>query len=305
MTTFFATRYTLLVIFISDFVHSAGALVGLAIGDALGAPLEGSQPPARPLTDMVPGGRFKRLSGEITDDTLQALAIADSLAEFRGFFPYDILRRLINDYRRNPYMYGPTSSAVFERIMRGEDPRSASRDVYLAAGSRSNGSVMRGPPLGIFYSGPELEIYSIACSRLTHYNPVAGACSAWINRMVSDLCRGRLPKEALRRAAARCSDPSVSTHLEQYERHDPVPGLDALEATHAAIFCFMNNEGFQETVVAAVSMGGDSDTVGAIAGSLAGACYGLHSIPSSWMAGLRPLPRLMDTAVRLWTASVR
>jgi ADP-ribosyl-[dinitrogen reductase] hydrolase len=305
MTTFFATRYTLLVIFISDFVHSAGALIGLAIGDALGAPLEGSPPPARPLTDMVPGGRFKRLSGEITDDTLQALAIADSLAEFRGFFPYDILRRFINDYRRNPYMYGPTSSAVFERILKGQDPQSASHDVYLAAGSRSNGSVMRGPPLGIFYSGPELEVYSIVCSRLTHYNPVAGACSAWINRMVSDLCRGRLPEEALKRAEARCTEMSVCTHLGSYNRHDPVPGLDALEATHAALYCFMNSGSFYEAVVAAVNMGGDSDTVGAIAGSLAGAYYGLNSIPAVWMAGLRPLPRLMDTAVRLWEASLQ
>ncbi|MCC7567772.1 MAG: ADP-ribosylglycohydrolase family protein, partial [Methanoregulaceae archaeon] len=81
-------------------MHTAGALVGLAIGDALGAPLEGSPPPSRPLADMVSGGRFRRLSGEITDDTLQALAIADSLADLRGFFPYDILRRLINDYRQ-------------------------------------------------------------------------------------------------------------------------------------------------------------------------------------------------------------
>ena len=305
MTTFFATRYTLLVIFISDFVHTAGALVGLAIGDALGAPLEGSPPPSRPLADMVSGGRFRRLSGEITDDTLQALAIADSLADLRGFFPYDILRRLINDYRQNPHMYGPTSGAVFDRILAGQDPLAASRDVYLAAGSRSNGSVMRGPPLGIFYSGPELEVYSIACSRLTHYNPVAGACSAWINRMVSDLCRGREPEEAHLRAAARCRERKVLTILESYDHHAPVAGLDALEATHAALSCFMDSGSFSGAVVTAVNMGGDSDTVGAIAGSLAGAYYGLHSIPARWMAGLRPLPRVMETAVRLWTAAVR
>jgi len=291
------------VIFISDFVHSGGALVGLAIGDALGAPLEGHQSPPLRLTEMESGGIFPRRSGEITDDTLQARALADSLAMCRGYYPYDILHRLINDYRRNPYMYGPTSSAVFERVMKGVEYEKASRDVYILSGGRSNGSVMRGPPLGIFYSGPELEAYSIACSRLTHYHPVACACSAWINRMVSSLCRGYSRDESFRQAARLCTEFEVSEVLGSYMHHEPVPGLDALDATHAAITCFMENNRFRDTLVSAVNLGGDADTVGAMAGSLAGAYYGLSSIPPRWMAGLRVLPGLMDTAMRLWMVS--
>jgi len=140
----------------------------------------------------------------------------------------------------------------------------------------------------------------MACSRLTHYDPVAGACSSFVNRMVSDLCRGREREEAFRRALSRCRDREVAGILGSFREHDPVPGLDCLLATHASLSVFMEQDTFEETLVAAVNLGGDADTVGAIAGSLAGARYGLFAIPRRWLAALQGLPEVLSTAWQLW-----
>lgn len=291
-------------IFISSFLHAAGALTGLAIGDALGAPLEGLPPPMRKVTDMEQSPKSKWKKGIFTDDTAQALAVAESLAVCRGYSPYDLITRLISGYQKHPELYGPTSSRVFELVITGKSPQDAARTVHLLAGSsRSNGSVMRGPPIGIFYSGPMVEACSEVCSSLTHYDPVCGACSAFLNRMISDLCRGISKERAYGRALARCSNDEVASRIGEYQRYEPLSDLDALLATHAAIRVFMEEEGFEAVVTRAANLGGDSDTVGALAGSLAGAAFGIGGIPPRWLTELDALPLVIFTAYRLWFVS--
>ncbi|GEM_PF-209724 len=298
------TRYSFWVIFISIFSHAAGSLTGLAIGDALGAPLESFPPPPQKVTEMKYSLKRDLEPGSCTDDTAQALALAESLATCHGFCPYDVMRRLIARYELHPGVYGPTSSRVFELVLGGWDPALAARSAHLASGSsRSNGSVMRGPPIGIFYAGPMVEACSEACSRLTHDDPVAGACSAFVNRMVSDLCRGASRERAYGRALSRCRDEEVAAMLGDFRRHEPVPGLDCLLATHAALAVFMGGRSFEGVLVAAVNLGGDADTVGAISGAMAGAASGISAIPSRWLASLRELPLVTSTAYRLWAAS--
>jgi ADP-ribosyl-[dinitrogen reductase] hydrolase len=298
------TRYSFWVIFISSFSHAAGALTGLAIGDALGAPLEGLPPPIRRVTEMEGSWKSGRKAGIFTDDTAQALAIAESLAVCHGYCPSDVMMRLISSYERNPDVYGPTSGRVFELVLGGMDPGDAARTAHrLSGSSRSNGSVMRGPPIGIFYAGPMVEACSEACSRLTHYDPVAGACSAFVNRMVSDLCRGSPRERAYGRALARCRSEEVAAMLGNFRRYEPVPGLDTLLATHAALTVFMTGGDFEEMLVSAINLGGDADTVGALTGALAGAAYGIAAIPARWLAALRDLHLVIPTAYRLWVAS--
>jgi ADP-ribosyl-[dinitrogen reductase] hydrolase len=214
------------------------------------------------------------------------------------------MARLISGYLRHPGLYGPTSGRVFELVLAGVPVEDAARAAHLVTGSsRSNGSVMRGPPIGIFYAGPMVEACSEACSSLTHYDPLCGACSAFINRMVSDLCRGIPRERAYERARERCSNDEVAARVGEYYRHEPVPGLDALLATHAALRVFMEEDGFERVVTRAVSLGGDADTVGALAGALAGAEYGIRAIPHRWLARLDGLSLVTSTACRLWTAS--
>ncbi len=240
-----------------------------------------------------------------TDDTLQALAVAESLVVSRGFSPEDCMARLLRGFRDSPQFYGPTSSAVFSLVMEGVEIRAAAGEVHRRlGGSRSNGPVMRGPPLGVFTSSPLLEVLSLACSRLTHCDPVAGACSAFVNRMVADLARGSPRDRAFRHACSTCRNDETLRFLDRYRDHGPDPSLDALLATHCALSVFMGAETFSGAMIRAVNLGGDADTVGAITGALAGACWGAAAIPPLWRVRLRDHDRILGLAEALFRVAV-
>lgn len=300
------SRYILLVTFISGELSAMGALTGLAIGDAMGAPFEGYPPPMIPVTEMQGKGPLMRNAGHYTDDTLQAIAVAESLIQCRGFCPDNLMERLIDGYKRYPEFYGPTSRAVFELVQSGVPHDRAAEFVHTQrGGSRSNGSVMRGAPVGIFYRGTILREVSIQCSQLTHHDSTAAECSAWINQMISDMCRGFSRTGAFSRALHRCNDDEVVRVLGAYHRYDPEPGLDALLATHAAITVFMDSPSFEDSIIHAISLGGDTDTVGAVVGALAGAWTGIEAIPVRWLLNLKDCGMITTLGSRLWIVSQR
>jgi ADP-ribosyl-[dinitrogen reductase] hydrolase len=285
------------VAFILEFERARGCLLGLAVGDALGAPFEGGGRPERWCRRMEPDGRCRRPAGAVTDDTLQAVAVAESLITCRGFSGPDLAVRLLEGFRTHPEYYGPTSTRVFSQVEAGVDPAAAARLVHEErGGSRTNGPVMRGPPIGVVYAGRVVEEVSMAAARLTHYDPVAGAASGFVNRMASELCRGGSREAAYREALAGCREPETLAVLGSWRTHPSVPSLDALELAHAAIAVVMTTATFSGAVEAAVNMGGDSDTLGAVAGALAGAAYGAGAIPRDWLADLELRSRLIVLA---------
>ncbi|MCK9276569.1 MAG: ADP-ribosylglycohydrolase family protein [Methanoculleus sp.] len=287
-----------------DEMRAVGTLIGLAIGDALGAPLEGLPPPSVRVTEMQGGGIHNTLPGQYTDDTLQASALAETLARCGGLDTDDFAWRLIRAYRAHPEFFGPTSRAVLDLIESGVGPRAAARMAHeTLGGSRSNGSVMRGVPVGIFYSPREVREASLAVSGVTHFDPAAGEASAFVNRMVSGMCRGEEAGAAFESALAACHDPELRGLLEDYRAYPPEPSLDALLCTHCAVKVFMEASSFRDAVVTAVNLGGDADTVGAIVGGLAGACFGCRAIPASWLSALCDREDLLALARRLSLAS--
>jgi ADP-ribosyl-[dinitrogen reductase] hydrolase len=292
--------------FITGNLHATGSLVALAIGDALGAPLEGSARTESWVTEMLPGGRHSRKKGQITDDTLQAIAVAESLAACRGFNQNDLIYRLLCGYEKRPEWYGPTSSAFFALVKSGTLPHHAAWLVHKQHhGSRSNGSVMRGFPVGIFYPSPYVYEVSLACSQLTHYDPVAAHCSAWLNVMVSDMCRGISRNTAYRHARLLCMVPEVHRLLGNYAVYTPVASLDAVLCSHAALSCFMNARTLETAVLSAINLGGDTDTVGACCGALAGAYWGHEAIPRRWINEIENYENILNCAEHLWDCATR
>ncbi len=288
-------------IFISHNSRAAGALAGLAVGDAFGAPYEGILSPLQGLPKLSSGGIFGVKMGEFTDDTEQALAIAASLIKCGYFDPNDVMRNLISAYTKNPRFYGPTSTSVFARVQNGCAPQDASRELYEQGGGRSNGSAMRGTPLGIFYPPDEVWNVSVACSRLTHYHPVACECSAVVNTMISCLCRGASREKAYETALSKVTQGEVQGVLGDLNGFPLTPSLDALAATHCAVALFLHNETYPGTVSAAVMLGGDTDTIAAIAGALAGAYLGLKAIPSQWLDKIQGICEIIAMADHLDT----
>jgi ADP-ribosyl-[dinitrogen reductase] hydrolase len=254
---------------------------------------------------MRPGGRHFRKRGEVTDDTLQAGAVAESLAVCGRFDEDDLIQKLSQGYIQRPEWYGPTSSRFFDLVLSGTPPHHAARIVHaMNHGSRSNGSVMRGFPLGIFFPPSEVIPMSIRCSSITHHDPVGGHCSAFLNLMVSEMVRGVPRRTAFRHARSLCIYPEVHAILGSYDQYDLDPSLDCVLCSHAALRCFMDARSFEQAVLSAVNLGGDADTVGACTGALAGAYWGLDAIPERWRRDLEGYDGLVRLAERLWAARV-
>jgi ADP-ribosyl-[dinitrogen reductase] hydrolase len=282
-------------------MRHVGSLVALAIGDALGAPLEGSQKPEVWLAEFRSGGRHFRKKGEVTDDTLQAIAVAESLVACNGFCETDLVEKLSKTYIVRPEWFGPTSTLFFDLVRSGTVPHQAARIVHKKnQGSRTNGSVMRGFPLGLFYPAPQVYEMSLLCSSITHYDPVAGHCSAFLNVMVSDMVRGIPRQRAFRHARSLCTNNEVHAMLGSYDHYDPDPSLDSVLCSHAALHSFMQAKSLEQAILSAVNLGGDSDTVGACCGALAGAYWGADAIPRRWCRDLEGYDRLVGLAERVW-----
>lgn len=291
-------------IFISGNLRASGSLVALAIGDAMGAPLEGSAQPSVWVTEMLPGGLHFRKRGQITDDTLQAMAVAESLVACGEFDQKDLISRLISGYEMRPEWFGPTSSAFFELVKSGTLPQRAARIVHKRQrGSRSNGSVMRGFPLGIRYPSSKVYELSLACSQVSHFDPVAAHCSAWLNVMVSDMCRGVPRSTAYRHARSLCTQDEVYAVLGNYENYPVDPSLDAVLCSHAALVSFMHARTLEGAILSAINLGGDADTVGACCGALAGAYWGLGAVPGRWRIELEGCEYIQHLAELLWDSA--
>lgn len=277
-----------------------GTLIGSAIGDAMGAPFEGTCFLSSIPEKMVSGGPFSVRKGEYTDDTLQMIALAETLVTCRGFSRIDFLRRLLAIQQLHPEYFGPTSSRVLEKIRCGILPETASQ--HPPGGGRTNGAVMRGAPIGIFYRPEHALTISREAAATTHPHPVAVACSGFVNLMVSVLCRGGSREQAFFHALKTCDNDEVKKRLALLSHAPLIPSTDALDTTHAAVTCWMEEPNFKSMIVRAICLGGDTDTIAAICGALGGAFFGVSGIPADWMNALEGAGSLLALEEKVWSA---
>src|SRR5687768_8730110 len=154
--------------------HALGALLGLAVGDALGTTLEFSSRDSRPLqTEMRGGGPFQLKAGQWTDDTSMALALAESLAANSDFDPLDLMTRFVSWYETGAYSctgtcfdIGVTTRQAIHRFKATGNPFAGSENPRSAG----NGSIMRLAPVALNSLGERAEAARIARdqSRTTH-----------------------------------------------------------------------------------------------------------------------------------------
>lgn len=295
-----------------------GALLGLAVCDALGTPLEFKSPGSfAPITDMIGGGPFGLKSAQWTDDTSMALCLAESLVEEQGFDPVDQLERYVRWYRQGHlsstgdcFDIGTTTVGALHRFEQTHEPFCGSENPHAAG----NGSIMRLAPVPLFFSNQPAEGIekSGQSSRTTH-----GA------RVCVDACRylGALIAGALSGAA---KDTLLA------ERYSPVPGywdqhplaaeIDEIAAgsfrrknppeirgtghvvrsLEAALWAFAKGKDFREGALLVVNLGDDADTTGAVYGQIAGAFYGASSIPDTWLSKLHARDMIQELADRLF-----
>lgn len=294
----------------------AGCLMGLAVGDALGAPIEFMAPGTfEPLTDMIAGGKFKLERGQFTDDTSMALCLAESLYQKGQFNPQDQLKRYLRWYREG-YMsstgvcfdIGDTTKASLEDFERTGQP------FRTQAGVRgSNGAIMRLAPVPMaFVRSPEKAIhYSADSARTTHnFTESVDSC-----RLLAALIIGALQGKTKKQILAPGYTPvkigwewdHLTPRVEElsqgsYKRKNP-PEIsaigDSVNCLESALWAFYNSNSFAEGALMAVNLGDDADSTGSVFGQLAGAYYGLKSIPSHWFNYLWNSDLLFEVSKKL------
>ena len=307
-----------------------GSLVGTAVGDGLGASLEGAH---LVEPDQVLALGAERLRLIYTDDTHMAIGVAESLLERKGLDGEHMARTFIRNFDAEPWRgYGPGPPRVFARIKAGEPWDKAAGRVY-GGGSFGNGAAMRVAPVGLLYHDDRERLRQVAygSSLVTHAHELGKEGAALQAYAVALACRtqpttldrqrfldeleqfavNRVYKEKLRKMggllAGQGQRPSASSGQRQGEpdRLKVVMalgnGIEAFNSVPAAIYSFLRYpDSFEEAVVYAISLGGDTDTIGAMCGAISGAYLGVEAIPELWRLKVENRAYLEGLGERLW-----
>jgi ADP-ribosyl-[dinitrogen reductase] hydrolase len=281
---------------VSEDLHdrAAGSIVGLAIGDALGAPFEFRRRDEVP--DPLPAFQEPWMGlppGTWTDDTALARNLWTSLIDHRGAFaPDDVLARHVAWLKTDPPDVGNQTWAALQEAIRGT-PEPA-RAVFERRGpevSAGNGSVMYCAPLGVARARDPERLLTEAptLSRLTHWDErCATACLA-VTLAVAALVRGEDTEPAVVAAIEAVVDREGGEELEylaaEAGRARAIDGPQmgfALFAAGIALQVAGEGASVEDGLRHVVGLGGDTDTNAAVAGALLGACHGRTAIPPDW-----------------------
>ncbi|MET9290848.1 ADP-ribosylglycohydrolase family protein [Streptomyces sp. NPDC003077] len=292
--------------------RTAGAIVGSAVGDALGGPFEFGPSGAFSARFPIPGAGDEMCGGggwepgEATDDTQMAVLVAESLVERGGLDLPDIFARFQRWAAGEPKDIGLQTEDVLTNGLPWDQAAAAHfRTNPRAAG---NGSLMRASTSAVHFAsaGPEATMDAARrIAALTHGDRAAWEGTAIFHELVRVTIEGADPLTALPRVLAR-------VHPDHRPRYRTVlaPDWHPDQATEfngavwpclgSAVWALRTTTGFEAAIRAAIDLGGDTDTVAAVTGGLAGAYYGLDAIPVHWTRPLHvPLPGFDGRVLRL------
>jgi len=281
-----------------------GTLLGLAVGDALGAAVEFEKPGTFPeVTGYRGGGPHGLSAGQWTDDSSMALALADSIAS-AGWDLDDQARRYLAWYEKGWYSVngrcfdiGITCRSALGRFSRTGDAKTSGDPSERASG---NGSIMRLAPVPIRYAYlypdrlPQLVLFLTESSLPTHASPQCLSACAYLGLVLAALIQGIDREQVLdpNWRALRELREVHAFHREianvaegSFRRKQPpeiVGSGYVVKSLEAALWAFHDAKDFREAVLRAVNLGDDADTTGAVCGQLAGAYWGESGIPQEW-----------------------
>lgn len=286
-----------------------GLMVGTAVGDCLGRPVEG----ARAVPDTYIDELIERkVTLLYSDDTVLTFALAESLLANDGFDGTDMANRFVEAWSEQPERgYGSNIVMVFGAVRRGADWRQAAQNQFGGEGSYGNGGAMRVAPVAL-WAFPDLDAtaqLAAETAEVTHTHPVgvegaviqavaahhalrdqfdAEGLLVDLDRIVrTDRFRTKL--DALNTCLDRDDDERARLHLGNWVAAD--------KSVLSALYCFLLADNYEDSIRRAIRLGGDTDTIAAMAGALAGARYGLSGVPREWrdVEGYERMIELADT----------
>lgn len=304
-----------------------GCLLAVVCGDALGAVFEGD-----PVVSVDDYRALHDQAGELryTDDTAMTLVLAEHLAHRvehdADLVEDDLLQAFAHAWGEEPWRgYGPGVQQVFRAALSGESWRTAAGQLFDGAGSFGNGGAMRVAPVALL-GRPLSQVLEWARrgARVTHTHPLgqSGAAlqAAAVSLAISSDRTAPLDPERFLAALDACHEhPAFTARLRRvtYLLDDERPGraaralghgVAALESVPAAILAFLRHPDDPAAAIEfAIRLGGDTDTIAAMAGAIAGARCGESALRGGWMQRIEHDPRILrvaDILVRAAVASV-
>jgi len=291
-----------------------GTLIGLAVGDALGAAVEFQSPGTfEPVTGYRSGGPHRLEPGQFTDDTSMSLALADSIAQV-GWDLNDQAERYVQWMKHGKYSVngrcfdiGITTSRALHTFMENKDATQSGSRSESASG---NGSIMRLAPVPIryheLYPGniPELARLAEESSLTTHASEQCLSACRYMALVLAALIHGEDRNTVLSPSwgplaelnAIKPLHPLILAVANGSFREKEPPAIRGsgwvVQSLEAALWAFHSASSFEEAVLKAVNLGDDADTTGAICGQLAGAYWGESGISEALRAGLARMDML-------------
>jgi ADP-ribosyl-[dinitrogen reductase] hydrolase len=266
--------------------RARAALLGVAVGDALGATTEFMTPVEireryGVLREIVGGGWLKLSPGQVTDDTEMTLCVARGIVRSKRWDLRSIADRFARWLSGGPADVGATCRRGIEEYM--DKGRLKVPPDERGAG---NGAAMRVAPVALYTLGDEefLSRLAVEQAHITHHHPLSDAACVSVGTMIQRGLLG-MPLPVLRAAAEELAARHPEFRFEGYDGESSAYVVDTLRTVFDAFF---STDTFEDCVVKTVNRGGDADTTGSIAGAIAGARYGFDAIPRGWLQALDP-----------------
>ncbi|MCR5889881.1 ADP-ribosylglycohydrolase family protein [Hymenobacter sp. J193] len=299
------------------------ALLGLAVGDALGVPVEFQSRAARrqdPVVAMRAYGTHNQPAGTWSDDASLTFCLAEAIAD--GYTVGKLAENCCRWYYKNLWTphgsvfdIGITTREAIQRLKADDDLILAGRTDEWSNG---NGSLMRILPLAFYQPAASLasrfQLISEA-SAVTHGH-IRSFVACWLYlEMARHLLAGQAPAAAYKLLCEEAPTQLLALNIpakeaDQFERilSGRLPDIYVLainssgyvlHTLEAALWCLLRYDTYAETVLAAVNLGDDTDTTGAVTGGLAGLYYGEAAIPPEWLQVLARRADIEDLARRM------
>ena len=252
-----------------------GALFGVAVGDALGGPLEFMsaeeiQKKHGRVTEIMGGGWLDLEPGETTDDTAMTLAVAEGILEEPDSPYQEIGERFIDWYHSGPKDIGVAcATSIRNAIGNGRDWFNAAAQTQKAQGRpvEGNGALMRTIYPALYYTAEDQRrTITRGIAMMTHFGQQsANTCEEYVE-------------------AVHAAINGEMVHMRFTPGAEPTGYV--VDSYNVAVESIIQARSFADALIKAVNRGGDADTIGAICGGLAGAMYGYSQIPRRWLDAL-------------------
>ncbi len=307
-------------------------LLGHAVADAVGVPVEFTKRyrlKENPVKNMREYGTYGQPAGTWSDDTSLTIAAMESMARLKKIDYADILKNFMAWYSKSKFTAndetfdcGNTTARAISNFAHGTPPLECGPSHENAA---ANGGLMRISPVAMylyFKHGNNFDSAAMQTihnfSSITHGNKnclIAGGIYCLIAAEIFD---GQNLQVAISNGVNKAKNfygnlREFEKDLKNFERlfdenfarlfEDEIQSTGYVVASlEASIWCLLNTDNYKDLVLKAVNLGGDTDTIGAIAGGLAGAFYGAEQIPAEWLDVLKKKDYLEKIATDFYNA---